>query len=451
VLLQGVSGEAPYRCHPDTVSDLHSYFQRLSAASAASDFDYAAFLRTHHLPLLAKLVQDAQVPLPELLADLKAILLPLGSSFAEDPRLALPSTVITESFERVSYGHPKASAFTALSCTLWQVKELALLGETVGRHYLQSFVVRQAAKMILDSHLAELGAAESVSVPVSEALLLPASRPVSEECEVSAMEAMKIDSLRQSSSSTPIAKRTGDTDLGSASAAKKTAASASAAAVALESNLKISSFFAKAKKPAGELKVERVPGEYFQPFFVKPSVAVASSTALRDLGLMRLGTSTETETKTDAIWTSPAAYWASFRQSAIRLPGARSKPHVLCVGLNGKPIRTVLKLLQFDENHRPAYYGTWRRTAPSQSCGPRRPFASVPDVDYEYDSDAEWEDADGDEEGESLSEMSDEEEEEEGEDSDLEGDEMTDADSSEDVRLCAVNGLETPTLCVCLL
>ena len=36
------------------------------------------------------------------------------------------------------------------------------------------------------------------------------------------------------------------------------------------------------------------------------------------------------------------------------------------------PRRMRAKLLKFNENRRPAYWGTWRKT--SQSVGPRRPF-----------------------------------------------------------------------------
>lgn len=69
------------------------------------------------------------------------------------------------------------------------------------------------------------------------------------------------------------------------------------------------------------------------------------------------------------------------------------------------------KLLKFDENRRPAYWGTWRKT--SQSVGPRRPFEKEVIIwslnylfsflsygficyvqaifDYDVDSDDEWE------------------------------------------------------------
>ncbi|RWW78170.1 hypothetical protein BHE74_00013629 [Ensete ventricosum] len=47
------------------------------------------------------------------------------------------------------------------------------------------------------------------------------------------------------------------------------------------------------------------------------------------------------------------------------------------------------KLLQFCQNHRPAYYGTWRRK--SGVVGPRHPFRKDPQLDYDVDSDEEWE------------------------------------------------------------
>ena len=61
--------------------------------------------------------------------------------------------------------------------------------------------------------------------------------------------------------------------------------------------------------------------------------------------------------------------------------------------------KTKAKLLQFYENERPAYWGTWSK----KSCvvGPRRPFAKdCHYLEYDYDSDDDWEE---EEEGESLS------------------------------------------------
>ncbi|KAL9545465.1 hypothetical protein MBANPS3_007140 [Mucor bainieri] len=54
-----------------------------------------------------------------------------------------------------------------------------------------------------------------------------------------------------------------------------------------------------------------------------------------------------------------------------------------------------MKLLQFHEDVRPAYYGTW--TKDESGVTGRTPFAKHKALDYEYDSEAEWDhDVDGD-------------------------------------------------------
>ncbi|XP_015246816.1 PREDICTED: chromatin assembly factor 1 subunit A [Cyprinodon variegatus] len=73
-----------------------------------------------------------------------------------------------------------------------------------------------------------------------------------------------------------------------------------------------------------------------------------------------------------------------------------------------------MKLLQFHENYRPAYWGTWSKK--SSHISPRCPLRQDKNLlDYEVDSDEEWEE---EEPGESLSHSEGEEEEEGGEDDD---------------------------------
>ncbi|NXY77281.1 CAF1A factor, partial [Glareola pratincola] len=72
-----------------------------------------------------------------------------------------------------------------------------------------------------------------------------------------------------------------------------------------------------------------------------------------------------------------------------------------------------MKLLQFCENHRPAYWGTWNKK--TTIIRPRNPWSKDSKLlDYEVDSDEEWEE---EEPGESLS-HSEGDDEEEGEDED---------------------------------
>ena len=72
---------------------------------------------------------------------------------------------------------------------------------------------------------------------------------------------------------------------------------------------------------------------------------------------------------------------------------------VSAVKPNNMFCKTKAKLLQFYENERPAYWGTWSKK--SSVVGPRRPFAKdCHYLEYDYDSDDDWEE---EEEGESLS------------------------------------------------
>lgn len=65
-----------------------------------------------------------------------------------------------------------------------------------------------------------------------------------------------------------------------------------------------------------------------------------------------------------------------------------------------KKIRSLkMKLIQFHEDVRPAYYGTWSKAYNDRNCvSGRRPFAKDTQVlNYDYDSEAEWDhDVDGD-------------------------------------------------------
>ncbi|XP_073910463.1 chromatin assembly factor 1 subunit A isoform X2 [Castor canadensis] len=73
-----------------------------------------------------------------------------------------------------------------------------------------------------------------------------------------------------------------------------------------------------------------------------------------------------------------------------------------------------MKLLQFSENHRPAYWGTWNKK--TVVIRPRDPWAQDKKLlDYEVDSDDEWEE---EEPGESLSHSEGDDDDEVGEDED---------------------------------
>ena len=440
-MVQGQIGEAPYRYHPDTVKgnissvlrafltgivfliELNEYFCDVKSVQFQGP-ELAAHVKSKHSSLIAKLAQDTQVPQNELLASLRSILNPVAGNIPEFP---IDASLLDGIVEKVSFGHPEAgNNFSAWSCTFWQVKDLELLGVEIGKHFLPNYVLRNAARMILENSLAAIPE-ESVDVkPAAPTSFLAIETAVINVDELP-MNLMKIESGVATPKKREKEKKEKVPVTGSI-----TNSSNSNAAVSLTAPQsmmpKISSFFAKLKKPEG---IERTTGEYFQPFFVKPGVALAPINQLKEL-------KSSNPSESDEILSD---YWAHFRAQRIRIPFKRQT--CLCVGYDGKPIRAVLKLLKFEENCRPAYLGTWRKIAPVGSVNARRPFGRVPEIDYEYESDAEWDEGE-DPEGESLSDLDDDEEDEEDEE-EGEEDELEDASNQSCTGSVDVNKI---TACV---
>ncbi|CAO3673860.1 unnamed protein product [Umbelopsis vinacea] len=85
-----------------------------------------------------------------------------------------------------------------------------------------------------------------------------------------------------------------------------------------------------------------------------------------------------------------------------------SMPLATAASLDGRDLRSILKMkfLQFREDIRPAYWGTWTKS--SKVILPRRPFAKDTEfLDYDLDSEAEWE---PEEDGEDIKSGDDEDE-----------------------------------------
>jgi hypothetical protein len=403
--------------------DLNEYFEDMKDVSFESNFDFNSFLKEKYSSLIAKLAQDSQVTQSELVSALRAILIPVASGF---PELSLNSSLLEGIMEKVSYGHPDAgNNFSSWSCTFWQVKDLSLLGEVIGKHFLTNYVLRNAARMIFETSLVEQRGMklESPSLPDDES---NQTNPV--VASINLVEELLPISLMKIESGTGTPKKRGNKDKHVSTAnCNNNQSSASTQSPAIATSIpqvKISSFFAKLKKPD---IVERASGEYFQPFFVKPDVTMACPDRLRRLKLEQQANNNSS--REDVFnYSSSLDYWKSFRERAVSIP--YRKPTCLCVGYDGRPVRTVLKLLKFEENYRPAYLGTWRKCPPSGSVNARRPFGRVPDVDYEYESDAEWDEGE-DPEGESLSDIDDDEEEDDEEDVNEENDNVSCAESAD--------------------
>jgi chromatin assembly factor 1 subunit A len=128
-------------------------------------------------------------------------------------------------------------------------------------------------------------------------------------------------------------------------------------------NAKISSFFSVVKRQS--ISPNEVSTEYFQPFFAKPNQRVAPAN----------------------LFLTPNDKNNSWKHMQS-LPESKAKKKCRCVGVDSEPALLVIKLLKFHENHRPAYFGTWR--AKSKEITGRRPMVRSEEVDYEFDSDDDW-------------------------------------------------------------
>ena len=396
--------------------ELNDYFLNLKQVINQDGFDLVSFIRTKYPSLIAKLVQDSQVPQSELISSLRCILCPIGSGLSET-KILIDSNVFEGIMEKTSFGHPDAgNNFNAWSCTFWQVKDLNLLGESIGNHFLTNYLIRNAARMILETALKVMKTTAEISTADVEMISSSTNPVVLNLVDDLPMNLMKIES----GTGTPKKREKEKERERSSSQKEKNAVNAANINVNISQTIppqvKISSFFAKLKKPEG---IERASGEYFQPFFVKPDVTLAPLNQLRTIKLERKRG--PNNCFDDFSFSSVADYWKHFRVQCVQI--AFKRQTCLCVGYDGRPVRAVLKLLKFEGNYRPAYLGTWRKTVPNGIVSGRRPFGLIPEVDYDYDSDAEWDEGD-DPEGESLSDLDDDEEDDENEN---EEDELEDA------------------------
>ncbi|XP_049588216.1 chromatin assembly factor 1 subunit A isoform X1 [Syngnathus scovelli] len=182
----------------------------------------------------------------------------------------------------------------------------------------------------------------------------------------------------------------------------------------------ITRFFQKPKTPQAPKTLAVACGK-FAPFEIKYNMCMAplcrvqcEESALEELDQYLLHPSDRPCSLKDWINQKP-------RRSAPTRPRV-AIPESDCLAIDGPkpegvPDRKLygpMKLLLFRENHRPAYWGTWRKK--SLHISPRCPLRKDTDLlDYEVDSDEEWEE---EEPGESLSHSEGEDEDEGGEDDD---------------------------------
>ncbi|KAI8481803.1 Chromatin assembly factor 1, subunit A [Branchiostoma belcheri] len=162
------------------------------------------------------------------------------------------------------------------------------------------------------------------------------------------------------------------------------------------------SFFVKPKVDPAETKEEQQPVGAFMPFEVKKDMKLAPCVRVENIDLTRVDQGLQKQSCTEL-------YLAELKKHHVPKTAGKTFPRpspnsleaddVMVVESSPPTRRVRMKLLQFHENYRPAYYGTWNKT--SKQLNPRNPFKKDEDLlDYEFDSDDEWEE---EEPGESIS------------------------------------------------
>jgi hypothetical protein len=159
----------------------------------------------------------------------------------------------------------------------------------------------------------------------------------------------------------------------------------------------ISGFFLPIKKKPVEVHEAKCDFElYFRPFCVKPNVSVFSP-------VIKVIELDDFDKKVGSGVSNVKEKFLEWLKSSKLVTGRKIIPKAYRItGLS-----TPWKLIQFTEDVRPPYFGTW--TTKSKLVNGKKPFGRAEELEYDYDSEAEWEE---DEIGEELVS---EEEEEEGE------------------------------------
>ena len=200
------------------------------------------------------------------------------------------------------------------------------------------------------------------------------------------------------------------------------------------------SFFIKKEVAASQKPKEQVPRETkFQPFELKPCMKLASAPYRKPLSdsdkqqlckhLVEQGTATLLHVKEELIALRELARQIKLEEDESKMNSTVERDEdddimiidddMIIDGDISSSLKTTEtttqheiskikgKLLQFHENYRPAYFGSWRKR--SSSVQARTPLKKDEDIlNYDIDSDDEWEE---EEPGESLSNSEGEDEE----------------------------------------
>jgi chromatin assembly factor 1 subunit A len=183
----------------------------------------------------------------------------------------------------------------------------------------------------------------------------------------------------------------------------------------------LSSFFfpvSKKKDISEQLPTPQGLNRLFLPFTLKPQVTISSFNPLwKQIDQEKAFSEFDSNLDIDLRMYSVYLVRTEFKKKIKQLfPKHFAKP---LIPRNANDQNQKWKLLQFQEDIRPPYFGTWSRC--SASVTGRTPFSNDKSIEYAVDSEAEWEE---DEPGEEL--VSENEEE----------DDIAEEDDDQEVKVC---------------
>lgn len=377
-------GRFGFRGHPFVVLKLAEFFGDLykQVKEVANGQLSEVIMDEKHVFLIGMLVQESMVLDPT--EEVKEILLPFCDQMLK-PLHELPMKIrydqecldLSQLFQRIAsikyYGLSNALQSKKSTCYLWEASDRWIYPQ------LRAYVImRRETRISLAQKLND--EYEKLIKPIP--IVHKEAEPVFEE------------SIEASRPSTPIKQQRGKAAVKQAPASSKP-------------NQKLSSFFTVVKKSAQSI----AENEYFQPFYLKEHCTMAPINYFSDYMMMA-----EEDTQADPL----INFWDDFRGRAKKSHIAyRGKPQASCLGSGDGSRYFTVKLVQFHENFRPAYFGSSMKLKPSRFVNGRRPFGKDPSLDYEVDSDDEWAEEEAIEDAEDILSDEDDEDEEDDADADL--------------------------------
>ncbi|KAJ3290709.1 hypothetical protein HK104_006558 [Borealophlyctis nickersoniae] len=444
--------------HPSTLAELVSFFEFKSKLDKPCDVFPAQYKN-----LLAKLVEESDADLKKLALSVRDQLLPSGfgadgEASEDDADAVISIETIAEAINdialRKNYGLERDGvAPAALAILRWEVQDLSLFPADLADLVQQRRAKREQASTQLKAALDALsgdekealfaargGKSKKAAAPKTP---VPRKKDTKEQEKAAQKEAKQLEKERKAAEKAEKAaeikrkseekaaelKRKAEEKAAEkerkaaeklAEKEKKAAAKKAEDAEKAKGQKSLKGFFTPIKREEVKKVAEDTVAErdmYFPPFHVKENVSLAPHN--------RFWKPVE-DAVIDSLFNEDVevslADFVSEAKLAKRTKVLSEKPQrVVPMDIdNEDPVISRLrglkwKLLQFAENFRPAYWGTWSKK--SKTVTGRRPFSRDSDVfDYDFDSEAEWEE---DEPGEEL--KSDDEEEEEDGGGDTEG------------------------------